>query len=210
MPGRVTTPDCPLGALFRRLAGNLVIVVVLVTTAIGLTQFDAAAPRPSAAPEYNDLSDSGLIVRAEVIRVWVPETLVDPTGLESPALIARTHHELKKVLERRGQENLWYAITVRAHLADHRAEDVPYIRYPYRQPEYFSELMDVLATVAGSPPCKPSADYSAATVHIMPVGMSQREWLEAVRGSSVLHTAILSICRSRHACRMQAISIRSG
>ena len=144
--------DFPLGALFRRLAGNLMIVVVFVTTAIGLTQFDAVVPRPSAAPEFSDPPGSGLIVRSEVIRLWVPETLVDPARHEFPALVARTHQELKKVLERRGQENLWYAITVRAHLANHRAEDSSFIRYPYRQPEYLPELMDVLTTVAGSPP----------------------------------------------------------
>ena len=151
MPERVTTIDFPLGALFRRLAGNLMIVVVFVTAAIGLTQFDAVAPRPSAAPEFSDPPGSGLIVRSEVIRLWVPETLVDPARHEFPALVARTHQELKKVLERRGQENLWYAITVRAHQANHRAEDISFIRYPYRQPENLPELMDVLTAVAGSP-----------------------------------------------------------
>ena len=40
MPERVTI-DFPLAAPFRRLAGNLTIVGVLVTTAIGLSQFDA-------------------------------------------------------------------------------------------------------------------------------------------------------------------------
>ena len=84
MPERVTTIDFPLGALFRRLAGNLMIVVVLVTTAIGLTQFDAVAPRPSAAPEFSDPPGSGLIVCSEVIRLWLPETLVDPARARVP------------------------------------------------------------------------------------------------------------------------------
>jgi hypothetical protein len=190
MPKRVTTTDFPRGALFQRLAGDLMIVVVLVTTVIGLTQFDAAAPRPSEAPEFVDSPGAGLIVGSEVIRVWVPESLVELAGHEFPGLIARTHQELKKVLELRGPEDLWYAITVRAHLADHRAEDIPYIRYPHRQPEYLSELSDVLATVAGSPPRHPLLDYSAATVHIMPAGTSQREWLEAMRASSLLRTAV--------------------
>jgi hypothetical protein len=190
MPERVTAIDFPSGALFRRLAGNLVIVVVLVTTATGLTQFDAVAPRPGAAPEFGDPPGSGLIVRSEVIRLWVPETLVDPARHELPAPAAPTRQELKKVLERRGQENLWYAITVRAHLADDRAEDTSFIRYPHRQPEYLSELMDVLTAVAGSHRRHPSADYSAAIVHVVPAGTSQRERLAAMQASSLPRLAV--------------------
>jgi hypothetical protein len=182
MPERVMTIDFPLGALFRRLAGNLMIVVVFVTAAIGLTQFGAVAPRLSAAPEFSDPPGSGLIVCSDVICLWVPETLVDPVGHELPANVARTHQELKTLLERRGQENLWYAITVRAHQVNHRTEDISYIRYPYRQPEYLPELIDVLTAVSGSPPGRPSADYSSAIVHIVPGGMSEREWLKAMQG----------------------------
>ena len=182
MPDRVTTTEFPLGAFLRRLAGNLMIVLVLVTSAIGLTQFDAAAPRLSAAREFSDPPGSGLIVDSEVIRLWVPETLVDPAGHELAAQVARTHQDLKKVLERRGQENLWYAITVRAHLADERAEESSFIRHPYRQPEYFEECMDVLTAVTGGPCRHPSADYSAAIVHIMSAGISQRDWLDYLEG----------------------------
>jgi hypothetical protein len=190
MPKRVMTIDFPPAALFRRLAGNLMIVVVLVTTAIGLTPFDAVAPRPGAAPEFSDPPGSGLIVRSEVIRLWLPETLVDPARHELPALAAPTRQELKKFLERRGQENLWYAITVRAHLANHRAEDTSFIRYPHRQPEHLSELADVLTAVAGSRCPHPSADYSAAIVQILPTGMSPREWLEAMQASSLPRLAV--------------------
>ena len=190
MPKRITMIDLPLGALFSRLVGNLMIVVVFVTTAIGLTQFDALAPRPSGAPEFSDPPGSGVIVRSEVIHLWLPEILVDPARHEFPALVARTHQELKKALERRGQENLWYAITVRGHQANHGAADISFIRYPYREPENFQELMDVLATVAGSPPRHSSADYSAAIVHIIPAGMSRREWLEAMQASSLLRQAV--------------------
>ena len=80
MPERVTTIDFPLAALFRRLAGNLMIVIVFGTTAIGLTQLNAVAPRPSAAPEFSDPPGSGLIVCSKVIHLWLPETLLDPAG----------------------------------------------------------------------------------------------------------------------------------
>jgi hypothetical protein len=180
MPERVTTIAPPLNALFRRLAGELMIVVMVVTAAIGLTQLSAVTLRPGAAPEFSDPPGSGLIVGSEVIRLWLPETLVAPAGHKFPALVAQTHQELKAVLQRRGQENLWYAITVRTHLADQRVEDISFIRYPYRQPECLPELVDVLDAVAGSPPHRPSADHAAAIVRIVPAEMSQRECLEAM------------------------------
>ena len=185
-----TTVALRLGALFGRLIGNFMIVVVIATAAIGLTKFNAAGPRPSEAQEFSDPPGSGVIVRSEVIHLWLPETLVDLARHEFPALVALSHQELKKALERRGQENLWYAITVRGHQANHGVSDISFIRYPYRQPENLQELMDVLAAVAGSPPRHPCADYSAAVVEIMPAGMSQREWLEAVQGSSILGQAV--------------------
>ena len=84
MPKRIAMIDFPLDALFRRLVGNLMIVVVFVTTAIGLTQFDAVVPQPSAAPEFSDPPGSGVIVRSEVIHLWLPETLVDPARQRVP------------------------------------------------------------------------------------------------------------------------------
>jgi hypothetical protein len=189
MPKRIGTVDFRLGALFSRLAGNLMIVVVFAPIAIGLAHSNAVVPQPGAAPELSDAPGSGVIVRSEVIHLWLPETLADLARSESPALGARTHQELKKALEQRGQQNLWYAITVRGHQVNHGASDISFIRYPYRQPEYLQELMDVLAIVAGSAPRLPSADYSAAIVHIMPAGMSRREWLEAMQPSSLLRRA---------------------
>ncbi len=190
MPKGITMVDLPLGALFSRLAGNLMVVVVFVEMAIGLTQFDALAPRPSGAREFSDPPGSGVIVRSEVIHLWLPEILVDPARHDLPAPVALTHQELKKALERRGQENLWYAITVRAHQANHGAADISFIRYPYREPENLQELRDVLATVAGSPTRHSSAEYPAAIVHIMPAGMSKREWLETMQASSLLCQAV--------------------
>jgi hypothetical protein len=189
MPKPIMMIDLPLGALFSRLVGNVMIVVVFLTTAIGLTQLDALAPRPSGALEFSDPPGSGVIVRSEVIHMWLPEILADPARQEFPALVARTHQELKKMLERGGQENLWYAITVRGHQANLGAADISFIRRPYCEPENFQELMDVLATVAGNPPCYPSADYSAAIVHVIPAGMSRREWLEVIQASWLLRRA---------------------
>jgi hypothetical protein len=190
MPKRIATVDFRLRTLFRRLAGNLMIVVVFVTMVIGLAHYSAVVPQPGAARELSDAPGSGLIIRSEVMHLWLPESLVDLARNESRALVARTHQELMKALERRGEENLWYAITVRAHLANGRCEDMLFIRHPSRQLDHLMELTDIVATVAGIPPRRPSADYSAAVVHIMPARMSQREWLQATQASSLPRQAV--------------------
>jgi hypothetical protein len=190
MPKRIATVDFRLLTLFRRLAGNLMIVVVLVTTMIGLAHFNAVVPELGAAPEPSDAPGSGLIVRSEVIHLWLPESLVDLAQSEPPALVARTHQELIKAVERRGQQNLWYAITVRAYLANDRSEDMSFIRHPYRHLDHLQELTDIVATVVGIPPRYPSADYSTAVVHIVPARMSQREWLQSTEASSRLRQAV--------------------
>jgi hypothetical protein len=189
MPKRITTIDFPLGALWRRLVANSMVVIVFVATAFGLMRWSAVVPQPSAPPEFSDTPGSGLIVRSEVVHLWLPETLADLARTETRAIEARTHQELKKALERRGLEKLWYAITVRGHQVNHERSDISFIRYPYRQPESLQELLDILAIVVGSPPREPSADYSAAKVSIIPAGMSRREWLDAMQPSSVLRRA---------------------
>jgi hypothetical protein len=189
MPKRIATVDLWLRTLFSRLAGNLMIVVVLVTMVIGLTHFNTVVPQPGAASELSDAPGSGVIVRSEVIRLWLPESLADLAQSEPPALVARNYQELMKAVERRGQEDLSYAITVRAYLANDRSDDMSFIRHPYRQLDHLQELTDIVATVAGIPPRHPSADYSAAVVHIMPARMSQREWLQATQASSLLRQA---------------------
>ena len=190
MPKRIPTVEFRRSTLFRRLAGNLMIVVVFVTIVIGLAHDNAVVPQPGAAPELTDAPGSGLIVRSEVIHLWLPESLVDLAQREPPALVTRTHHELIKALNRRGPQNLWYAITVRAYLANNRSEDMSFIRHPYRQFDHLQELTDIVATVVGIPPRHLAADYSAAVVHIMPARMSEREWLQATQASSLLRQAV--------------------
>jgi hypothetical protein len=190
MPKRIATVDFRLRTLFRRLAGNLMIVVVFVTMVIGLAYFNAVVPQLGAAPELSDAPGSSLIVRSKVIHLWLPERLVDLARNGSPALVARTHQELIKAVERRGQQNLWYAITVRAYLANDRSEDMSFIRHPYRHLDHLQELTDIVATVVGIPPRYPSADYSTAVVHIVPARMSQREWLQSTEASSLLRQAV--------------------
>jgi len=155
-------------------------VFVLVAPVIGLTWLNSCASRPSRLLEPDDKPGSGITVRAEVLHLWLPETLIDLAGHQAEYSVPQTHHELQTSLERRGQEKLWYALTTRGYQVNGGITDITFIRHPYRDPEHFQEFLDVLATVAGNPPRYPTLHYSGAEVHIPPGELSEREPSEVV------------------------------
>ena len=136
--------------------------------------------RPSRLPESDDKPGSGVTVRAEVLHLWMPETLIDLAGHQPLSSVVQTHDELPTSLERRGKEKLWYALTTRGHQVNGGIADITIIRHPYRDPQHVQEFLDVLATVAGNPPSYPTKHYSGAEVHVLPVEVSEREPSEVV------------------------------
>ena len=115
----------PVGATWlalRRLLRNwgekVLIVFVLGATAIGVTWLGFKEGRPGRALEPGSHPGSGMTVRAEVLHLWLPEALIDLVGERSESSVVLTHKELRTLLERRGRENLWYALTTRAHQVD--------------------------------------------------------------------------------------------
>jgi hypothetical protein len=87
---------------------------------------------------------------------------------------------LQAILERRGQTDLWYALTTRGRQVNGAIADITVIRHPHRDSEHFQEFLEVLATAAGDPPHDPTLDYSGAEVHILPRELSDREPREVV------------------------------
>jgi len=149
--------------------------MLIVALAIGIAWIDCCATQPGRALEPDQVAGSGHIVRAEVLHLWLPETLIDLAKHVSGSSVAQSHQELRTSLERSGQENLWFAFTIRAHQVNGVAADITFIRHPYREPEDFREFLDILATAAGSPPDEPPAYYSGAEVHILPQELTERE-----------------------------------
>ncbi|MFI5458683.1 MAG: hypothetical protein ACHRXM_24905 [Isosphaerales bacterium] len=167
------------GRLLRNLGDKVLIVVLIVATGIGLTWLDSWAIRPGRELELHDNPGSGVTVRAEVLHLWLPQTLIDLARNQSMSLVALTHQESRTSLERRGQD-LWYALTTRSHQVNGRVADVTFIRHPYRDPQFFQEFLDVLTTAAGNPPFYSASDYSGAEVHILSAELSEREPREVV------------------------------
>ncbi len=180
----MTNPRTVTWLALRRLLGSwgekVLMVFVLVAPLIGLSWLDSRAIRPSRVHETDDQPGSGVTVRAEVLQLWLPESLIDLAGRQPESSVPQTHDELQTFLERRGQEKLWYALTTRGYQVNGDTADITVIRHPYGDPQHFQEFLDVLATAAGNPPRYPALHYSRAEVHILSGEPSERDRSEVV------------------------------
>jgi hypothetical protein len=173
-----------LRRLFHGLRDLLLIGLVVGAAGVVLSFLASHARRVPREQEANDRPAAGVTVRTEVIQAWLPETMIILAARGSNAIVLRSHQELRELLEHQGHEDAWYALRVRHHQVNGEAAEITFIRHPYREPENFQEFLDVVATSAGNPASDPVADYSRATVHIMPASMSERELREAIQASA--------------------------
>jgi hypothetical protein len=120
------------------------------------------------------------VVRSEVRRIWLPRTLIELMQRHSQSRLPETHTELCQVLKHEKLENVWYALTMRAHHAGGGLSDLTVVRRPYSESLYFAELLAVLATTAGHPPTFRDSDFSQATVQVLSDEISNRAPQEAM------------------------------
>ena len=130
--------------------------------------------------EPADRPGSGIIVRSELLRLWLPQTLTELAKRQSQFRVVRTHEELQRFLELQDRKDLWYALTMRGHQVNGDFVDITFIRWPYDDPLHFPELLEILATAAGNPPRDPDADFSTASVHIIANDSLNREPREVI------------------------------
>jgi len=172
--------------LMRYLAlwGEKVLMGTLVVAAlIGLAGLSSRVVRPDRQDEDNNRPDGGIIVRSEVLRLWLPEPLIVLAKRQSWAPVLRDHGELQRFLELDHQEDLWHALTIRGHQANGGFADITFIRRPYTDSQCFPELLNVLAVAAGNAPHSPTVDFldfSTASVHVMPSELWKRDPREAI------------------------------
>jgi hypothetical protein len=178
MTKRSGLPWAALARLFRSWGDKVVLATALVATAIGFSWLDTRVNRAGGRLEAVDRPGSGVNVRAQVLHVWLPQSMIDIARSNSASPIAQSHQELPTALERRVEENRWYALTTRGYQANGDVADIILIRRPDREPQHFQELEDILASLAsatGDPPRDPSSRYFGAKLHILPRELIERE-----------------------------------
>ena len=159
------------------------LVIWLVTgaglTALATVAYDVA--RLDQAQEASGQPGGGIIIRSEVLRVWLPQSLIDLAKRQTQPSMIRTLEELQRILEDRNQRDVWYALTSRGHQASGEFIDLTVIRWPYRDSRYFPELLDVLAVASGHPASEPGADFSDVSISVLPDDVLEREPRDVMR-----------------------------
>ncbi len=145
--------------------GTALMAIVFATGVIGLARLSGHVSHQAAKPDLANLPDAGLIVRTEVLHLWLPQTLFERAKCQS----------MQQLLAFPEQDDMWYAVTNRLHQVDGGFVDLTLIRRPYNDPSHFEELLQILATVAGNPPHTPDTDYSKAEVHRIPQELLKRD-----------------------------------
>jgi hypothetical protein len=161
--------------------GNVWMKVALAAAVIGLARLASGTTQPDQQLDCSDRPGEGTIVSSEILRLWSPGTLTNLVRRQARSPVVRDHGCLRRWLESQDEKDLWYALTVRGHQVNGDFADITFIRRPYEEHQHFPEFLAVLATVAGNPPHQPTADFSTASVQILPEEISRRDPPEIIR-----------------------------
>jgi hypothetical protein len=168
----------PAGRAVQRLVaawGHTLVTGILVAAAIGLIWIASHATRPRQELGSGESLGGGIVVRYELLDLWLPETVIELAREPFRAQAVGDHQDLKRLLELRNQQDLWYALTARGHQVNGGFVDLTVIRRPYHDPKCYSEFRAVLATAGGDPPREPDSDFSTASIHLIPAELATRE-----------------------------------
>jgi hypothetical protein len=162
-------------------AGTVFLVCLSVSGVLALSYFAnhvSAVHDPSLATD--DAPGSGTITESVIRDVWVFPSLVELAKCRTHPEQVDSFEGLKRFLEVRGQERLWYAVTFRANQVNGREIDLTFVRQPYRDPAHFLEFRTILSLAAGAGPHEAVDASLAATLHLLPENLSGREPLEVM------------------------------
>jgi hypothetical protein len=178
-------PILVMGGSWRRSlptwAGTVFLVCLAGTGIMGLSYFTShVTDAHDRALATEDQPGGGVITRSVMRDLWVFPSFVELAKCRSRPERINSFEDLKRSLEIRDQERLWYAVTFRAHQADGRVVDLTFVRQPYRDPEHFAEFLTILSLASGVAPLEAVDESSPATVNLLPESVLGREPLEVM------------------------------
>jgi hypothetical protein len=156
------------------------IVFVTAAGALGLTRFASHVGGQDQDLASSDQPGGGIIIRSEVLRVWLPPALLELAKREPPVGTIRNHEAFRRFLEIRRQEKVWYAIAVRGYQANGDIVDMPFVRRPYGEPRQFPELLEMLAIATVNSSGDPMDKPSTTLVSPVPERLLRRDPLDAI------------------------------
>jgi hypothetical protein len=173
--GSAVAPARSLWRLVSNWGRTIFLIFVMVAGTIGLSCFAAHVSVLNQTAAEADEPDWGLVVRIEVVRVWLPPVLSDLAKQNSPDGVIRTHEDLRWILELRGQQQAWYAMIWRGYSAHRDFVDLPVVRQPYSEPLLFPDLVELLSSAAGHSHDEPTGRYPTTSFELLPESFLKRE-----------------------------------
>ena len=146
---------------------TVLMAFVIAGGMLGLTRFACHLSQKDQTLATAFEGGGGIIVRSEVLHIWLPPTLIELAKCQLSSGVIRTHDDLKQFLELRGQEKLWYAMTRRAHQSNGEIVDMPFVRQPYREPDSFGEFLMTLAEAAANSSDGAPEGLSSGSFHLL-------------------------------------------
>ncbi len=147
---------------------------------VALTGLASQVTRQDQQLELASSPGSGIVVRSDVLALWLPYSIFELANGATAVPEISTHRGLQHVLAQQNQKDLWYALTIRGHQVNGEFIDLTIIRKPYDDPNGTPEMVQILEAVAGNPPRTPDMDFSTASVHIIPDDSLNREPREVI------------------------------
>ena len=147
---------------------------VIVSGVMGLIRFATQVGRQNQLLADADQAGGNIIIRSEMLHVWVSPLLVDLAKRQAECGEIRTHKDLRRFLELRSQINLCYVVIMRGYQVGGNFDDIPFVRQPYNDAEHFPEFLDVLAAAAENSWDEPTDLFSTVSVHILPEKFAER------------------------------------
>jgi len=142
----------------------------MIAGACGLTWLGFRVTRPPRGRRPDPEADEALVVveRFEVVTIFVPSALDEwARGLSDLAPL-ESHDEIKSCSCLRGLEKTWYGIVYRGFESSGNVAVMPAYVRPFETAWKVQEVRDVLATIRGNPPRKPTVDFSKAAICVIP------------------------------------------
>jgi len=177
-------PNVPVfpgyGRLSAWLSGQVFLVALIISAAVGLTSLSSYVTRSDEGVAANDSLGFSPIDAVEVTDIWLPGMLDQLARCPSGAPIAASPVALRTYLKQQGQENLWYALTIRIHQVNGYVSEMTTIKRLNQAPQDFKEFLDLMAVARGDRPRPPTSDFSRVRINTIPEELLTWEPRQAV------------------------------
>ena len=118
---------------------------------------------------------AGVIVRSELLCLWLPEDLLALAASRPPAATLENDGHFRRYLELHCREDLWYVTTFRLYRRDGKFDDISYIRQPCGEMKSVSQLREHLRILAKSPAAAEDSDQPTVDVRELPQHLLKRK-----------------------------------